>query len=177
MTTIAPLLTVPPAVAAARQVEDYEQAFWPLFLLAFRAALRVLGDRHAAEDAAADAMTEAHLHWSRIRLLAHRDAWVTRVAINRALDVLRRGPSPMTVMTTTHFEERTALRMSLARELGVLSHRQREVVVLHFLVGLPVAEIAAALDIGTQTAQTHLKRAIKRLRVHLGEAVEEAQWS
>lgn len=163
-------------VSAAGAVEDYEAAFWPLFLVAFRAAHRILGDRHAAEDVAADALTEAHLHWNRIAALSYRDAWVVRVATNRALDVLRRNPEPTTAPATAHFEDGTAVRLSLVRELRQLPRRQREVVVLRFLVGLPPADVAAVLGIGTASAHTHLARGMRRLRARLGADLGGAPW-
>lgn len=163
-----------PAIIVRVAVDDYETAFWPLFLVAFRAAQRILGDRHAAEDAAAEALTEAHLHWKRISNLAYRDAWVVRVATNRALDVVRRNPEPTTGTESTHFEEGAAVRLSLARELRLLPRRQREVVVLRFLVGLPLADVAAVLGIGPASAHTHLSRGLKRLRARLGRDLEGA---
>lgn len=175
-TTAARLLTAEAALLAVSAVEDYEAAFWPLFLVAFRAAHRVLGDRHAAEDVAADALTEAHLHWSRIARLPHRDAWVLRVAINRALDIVRRNPEPTASPGDVHFEEGVATRLSLVRELRLLPRRQREVVVLRFLVGLPPADVAVVLGIGPASVHTHLARGMRRLRDRLGVDLDGAPW-
>jgi RNA polymerase sigma factor (sigma-70 family) len=177
MSTATRLLTAEVAVVAvAAGIEDFETAFWPLFLVAFRAAHRVLGDRHAAEDVAADALTEAHLRWSRIAGLSYRDAWVVRVATNRALDVLRRNPPPTTIRLDAHFEEGSAVRLSLVRELRELPRRQREVVVLRFLVGLPLADVAAVLGIGPASVHTHLARGMKRLRDRLGTDIGDTSW-
>lgn len=179
-TTAARLLTVETAVvaaAAAALSEDFETAFWPLFLVAFRAAHRLLGDRHAAEDAAADALTEAHLQWDRIAGLPYRDAWVVRVATNRALDVLRRGPEPTAVPADAHFEDSAATRLSVAHELRTLPRRQREVVVLRFLVGLPLGDVAAVLGIGTASAHTHLTRGLRRLRSRVTGDIGGTPWS
>jgi RNA polymerase sigma factor (sigma-70 family) len=168
-TSAARLLTAEAALMAVSAVEDYEAAFWPLFLVAFRAAHRILGDRHAADDAAAEALTEAHLHWGRIAGLSYRDAWVVRVATNRALDVLRRSPEPAAEPSAAQFEDRSAVRLSLVRELRRLPRRQREVVVLRFLVGLPPADVAGVLGIGPASVHTHLARGMRRLRDRLGE--------
>lgn len=163
-------------VAIAGSVEDYDAAFWPLFLVAFRAAHRILGDRHAAEDVAADALTEAHLHWKRIAALSYREAWVVRVATNRALDILRRSPEPAPTPAAAHFEEGAAVRLSLVRELRQLPRRQREVVVLRFLVGLPPTDVAAVLGIGPASVHTHLARGMRRLRDRLGVDLGGAPW-
>lgn len=175
-TTAAPLLTAKAAVvvAVAGAVDDFDAAFWPLFLVAFRAAHRILGDRHAAEDVAADALAEAHLHWRRLAGLSYREAWVVRVATNRALDVVRRSPAPPADVASHHFEDGVAVRVSLVRELRSLPRRQREVVVLRFLVGLPLADVAAVLGIGTASAHTHLARGMRSLRDRLGVDLEGA---
>lgn len=178
MTTTAARLVLADAavLALASGVDDYEAVFWPLFLVAFRAAHRILGDRHAAEDVAAEALTEAHLHWRRIAGLPYREAWVVRVATNRALDLLRRSPAPVPIPAAAHFEEGAAVRLSLVRELQQLPRRQREAVVLRFLVGLPLADVAAVLGIGQASARTHLARAMRRLRDRLGVDLGGAPW-
>lgn len=153
--------------AEAADASDYDTAFWPLFLVAFRAAHRILGHREAAEDAAADALTAAHLHWPRIATLPHRDAWVVRVATNRALDIARRGPEPLPAADPVRFEDGMATRLSVVRALRELPRRQREVVVLRMLVGLPVEDVAAVLGIGTGSVRTHLGRGMDRLRARL----------
>lgn len=157
-----------PDVGAA----DYEAAFWPLFRAAFRAAHRILGDRHAAEDVAADALTAAHLQWRRIATLPYRDAWVVRVATNRALDVARRRRQPADEAGEVRFEDGMANRMALVAALRALPRRQREVVVLRMLVGLPPDDVASVLGIGTASVRTHLGRGMRALRKHL-DAGEE----
>lgn len=153
--------------------QDYEAAFWPLFLAAFRAAHRILGDRHAAEDAAADALTAAHLDWRRIATLPYRDAWVVRVATNRALDMARRGPEPLGEARVVRFEDGMANRMSLVEALRDLPRRQREVVVLRMLVGLSLEDVASVLGIGTASVRTHLGRGMRALRRRLRTGEDE----
>lgn len=175
-TTAARLLSAEITIVSRADDDSYEAAFWPLFLLAYRVANRILGNRHAAEDVAAEALTEAHLHWRRIAGTSYQQAWVVRVATNRALDILRRHPEPAPTPTAAQFEEGTALRLSLVRELRGLSRRQREVVVLRFLVGLPLPDAAAVLGIGTASAHTHLARGMRRLRDRLGVDLDGATW-
>lgn len=175
-TTAARLVSAEITIVSDAADDGYEEAFWPLFLLAFRVAKRILGDRHAAEDVAAEALTEAHLHWRRLAGMSFQQAWIVRVATNRALDILRRNPDPAPTPAAAQFEEGTAIRLSLVRELRRLPRRQREVVVLRFLVGLPLADTAAVLGIGTASAHTHLARAMRRLRDRLGVDIEGATW-
>ena|SRR5687767_4410967 len=168
MVTSAAHLVATAERAKAASESDFDAAFWPLFLTAFRAAHRIVGDRHAAEDIAADALARAHVHWRRIAGRPYRDAWVVRVATNRALDLHRRGRLPMATPSSAAFDEGVAVRVSLVQALHELPRRQREVVVLRFLVGLPVTDVACVLGIGPGSVRTHLERGLRGLRVHLG---------
>jgi RNA polymerase sigma factor (sigma-70 family) len=165
-----------PADDADAPDDDYEVAFRPLFLVAFRAAHRILGDRHAAEDAAADALTAAHIHWHRIATVPHRDAWVVRVAVNRALDIARRRPKPTFASAAeVRFEDRSTTRLSLVRALHELPRRQREAVVLHMLVEFPLEDVARVLGITTASVRTHLGRGMQRLRARMGVDLMEEE--
>jgi DNA-directed RNA polymerase specialized sigma24 family protein len=57
----------------------------------------------------------------------------------------------------------------LQRALLALPPNQRAAVVLHYLEGRPVAEVAEILGCATPTARVHLHRARKRLGTLLGE--------
>src|SRR5687768_1972157 len=149
--------------------ERFEDAYWPLYLRALAVAHRVLADRDAAEDVAADALARAHLHWGRIRALPYRDGWVLRVAANLAVDAarrMRRAVAPEHASVT--FEDRAVERMALVRALRRLPKRQREAVALRFLAGLSHDEIAASLGIADATARVHLHRGLAALRATLG---------
>ncbi|HVF74914.1 MAG TPA: sigma-70 family RNA polymerase sigma factor [Acidimicrobiales bacterium] len=155
----------PPVVVAA----DFDEAFRPLFLLAFRAAHRILRDTAAAEDVAADVLGRLHDRWGRLGSAAHRDAWVVRVATNRALDVVRRGPAPAPAAPPSSFEDEVASRLVLTSALRRLSRRQREAVALRFLLGLPEHEVARVLGIAEGSVRRHVDRGLRRLRAGMEE--------
>jgi RNA polymerase sigma factor (sigma-70 family) len=167
-------------VDAAGTAGTFGDEFWPLFTAAFGVAYRILNDRHAAEDVAADAMARAHLHWRRVGALPYRKAWVLRVASNRAIDTLRRAPLPPDPATNAGaaFEDALAIRLTLARALQRLPRRQRETVVLRYVAGLSLDETAATLGIGVASVRTHVNRGLRALRNvlgdrHLGELPDE----
>ncbi|HEX2038554.1 MAG TPA: sigma-70 family RNA polymerase sigma factor [Acidimicrobiales bacterium] len=153
------------ATAGAAAVESFDEAFWPLFLLAFKAAFRVLRETAAAEDVAADVLGRLHVRWGRLGHVAHRDAWVVRAATNGAIDVVRRGAPPAAVEhRPTTFEEDVASRLLVASALGNLSRRQREVLALLYLVGLSEDDTATVLGIGSGSVRRHAARGLERLR-------------
>jgi RNA polymerase sigma factor (sigma-70 family) len=156
-------VATPPAPAPDR----FEDVFWPLYLRAISTAFRVLGDRDAAEDVAADALAKAHLHWHRVGPLAYRDAWVLRVAANLALDAVRRRRPTVDDPVSVAFETAAVDRIALLRALRKLPRRQREAVSLRYLAELSHDEIAATLGIATASARVHVHRGLLALRAEM----------
>src|SRR5690349_1185772 len=105
----------------------FTAAFDELYGLALRVALRIVGERAAAEDVAAEALARAYDRWDRIG--DARVAWTVRVTTNLAIDVTRRREAP-----AEHVEpdgaidpaDAVAVRLALIAALRALPERQRE---------------------------------------------------
>jgi len=146
--------------------QSFDLAFTTLFPRAFRLTYRLLGDRAAAEDAAAEAMARAYADWKRVAELPYREAWVLRVASNVALDQIRRRKlSPLVSPAPSEDEDAQALRVALWAALRALPHRQREIVVLRYVAGLTEAEVAQLLGLSLGTVKTHVTRGRAALRL------------
>lgn len=145
-----------------------------MFTGAFRLATRMLGNRAAAEDVAAEACARAYADWKRVADLSYREAWVLRVASNLAIDITRRKPRHAPVVDHAEMEDTVALRIALGAALKKLPRRQREAVVLRHLAGMPEAEVADLLGISSGSVKTHLSRGLAALRARLGEGFKEA---
>jgi RNA polymerase sigma-70 factor (ECF subfamily) len=153
--------------------EGFEAEFPHLLALALRVCTRLLRDRDDAEDAAAEALARTALRWDRVSTLEHRDAWVQRVAANVALDQLRRRRrAPEPAPTVVDVAEPLVGRLEVADLLRGLPARQREVLVLRYLLDLSTDETAAALGISANSVKTHAQRGLASLRPH--PPVEEA---
>jgi RNA polymerase sigma-70 factor (ECF subfamily) len=158
---------------AGRGEGDFEAAYRELFPRAATLAYRLLGERAAAEDVAAEALARAYAHWRKVSALPHRDGWVLRVASNLAIDAVRRRPPVAAIQDPLDSAEAATVRLALVAALRSLPRRQRQAVVLRYLSGLPEHEVATALGISTSTASTHLRRGLVALRRHLGEGFGE----
>ncbi|HEU5152186.1 MAG TPA: sigma-70 family RNA polymerase sigma factor [Iamia sp.] len=157
--------------------QDFDLWFRATLPRVRRAARRIVGDGAEADDIAAEAFARALVRWSTVRDLPHRDAWVSRVATNLALDVVRSRSRRERILllqraaeTVGDGTDASAERMALALALGRLPRRQREVIALRYLVGLPEAEVAAVLGVSSNTVKTHLSRALSALRDRLGSS-------
>ena len=145
--------------------QGFEAEFPHLLALALRVTTRLLRDRADAEDAAAEALARTARQWSRIGGLDHRDAWVQRVAANVAIDQLRRRRhAPGVAEVVADPVDPLVGRLEVADLLRGLPARQREVLVLRYLLDLSTDEVAAALGISANSVKTHIARAAATLR-------------
>jgi RNA polymerase sigma-70 factor (ECF subfamily) len=137
------------------------------------------GSRAAAEDAVQEALARAWERSERGERIESLPAWVTRVAMNLSKSRLRRMRIEVkhradAVRVVADGGAASDTKIDVGRALADLPHRQREVTVLRYYLGLDVAEIARTLELNEGTVKTSLFRARKALAAVLGEPVEEA---
>ena len=149
----------------------------------YGAALRILGDRDLAHDAANQAFVKAY------RSIASYDPtrpirpWLLRIAVNEAITIgrsrtrerARRAPAAAAANVadatatpereTLDRESREAIRSAVAR----LPELYRVVVVLRYFNELSVDEVAAATGRSSSTVGVQLLRARQLLRKAMGD--------
>lgn len=152
--------------------EAFQDRYVALFVRAQRVADRILRNDAEAEDVAAETMVRAMSSWRRVR--AYSTPWVTRVAANLAIDVLRRRRSAPGSLAADGASVDTADRVALLAALKKLPGRQREAVVLRHVVGLSVTETAQAMGLSPGTVKTHLHRGLLALRLDLTQESTDA---
>lgn len=144
-----------------------------LFEQHYRRLVRALGvafDPDAAADAVQEAFIEAERRWRRIARYDDPAAWVRRVAVNRLLNgrrnVRRRAEILATVRPVAD-EDLTADLLDLRAAVAALPERMRLAICLHYLDGLSVDEVAAALGVASGTVKSNLHDGRHRLRTIL----------
>jgi RNA polymerase sigma-70 factor, ECF subfamily len=111
----------------------------------------VTGNLHEAEEVVQEAFARASMRWSWLRDYNAPEAWVRRVAMNLAADrarklrrqakaILRMGPP-------AEASEIWVETLALVEALRTLPMRQRQAIVLHHLVGLPVEGVAETMRV------------------------------
>ena len=153
--------------------ESFEAAYRELFPRAASLAYRLLGERAAAEDVAAEALARTYARWRTVSRLSYREAWVMRVAANVAIDAARRRRPPVALQDALDVEEAATVRLALVVALQSLPRRQREAVALRYLSDLREEDVATALGISASTANTHLRRGLDTLRRRLSDGFSE----
>jgi RNA polymerase sigma factor (sigma-70 family) len=153
-------------VVGVARVAGFEESFEPLRRLAYRVAYRLLGQRPAAEDVAAETLSRADSRWSSVA--DHAEPWVVTVATNLTLDVGRHRAKE--AGRKVHIDQvvpdpQIETRLDLQRALAALPRRQREVVALRFLGDFSEQATAEALGIDVGTVKSHASRGLSRLRL------------
>jgi RNA polymerase sigma-70 factor (ECF subfamily) len=136
-----------------------------------RSLTLVFGDRSRAEDAAQSGFERAYRKWRTVSEMDRPATWVYVVALREARRALARDersePFEDTVVLGAEDDAVTAL--SVHAVLVQLPLRQRAAVVLRYLGGLSVAEVAEAMGCAEGTVKATLHVALRRLRVELSE--------
>ena len=145
----------------------------------FSACLRITRNRELAEDAVQEALLSAWDKRHQFNETARHDTWIHRIAINAALQILRKNrpgifepletdieDSALTPETSQHNRE---LEGQLATALETLSETERVCFVLKHLEQWRLKEIAIELDINVGMVKQALFRGVRKLRLHMAD--------
>ena len=151
----------------------------------YRACLRILGQRHDAEDVTQEAFIAAFRSMRGYRGEGSFRAWVLRIATRLAFRRLgqRRPTSPLDDAVTGRIADdranepatavmRTERRVAVRDAVAALPDHYREVVALRFFADLPLAEISHITGRPLNTVKTHLRRALERLQPILADGAD-----
>jgi RNA polymerase sigma-70 factor (ECF subfamily) len=157
--------------------EDFDRLYRSAYPRVFRTLTAILGEPAEAEDCAQDAFVQAFLAWKRWRPDAPAEAWVHRIAVNRAIsyrrraqlrsvsELLRRLGRP----ASGHDPAEVAVQPDLLTALRSIPPKLAAAIVLRHYHGYNNREIAAALGVSERTVGARLRQAGERLRAALDE--------
>jgi RNA polymerase sigma-70 factor (ECF subfamily) len=156
-------------------------------LRTYRTVLRILGNRQDAEDAVQRTFQRAFTNLGRFREDSTFPTWVTRIAINEALMLLRqrRALTPLSHCSDEDIQAPSAfdppdkhptpeqllsqneLHTALLQAISDLRENLRSVVLLKDLQGLTSAETARRLGLTVSAVKARVFHARRYLRRHL----------
>jgi RNA polymerase sigma-70 factor, ECF subfamily len=151
----------------------------------YRAAFRILRERQDAEDAVQKSFQRAFTNLSRFREDSRFSTWVTRIAINEALMMLRQRRARTSISGTSNDDAQSALafdpaderptpeqaaveserRTAVIKAISCLRKSLRSVVLLREFRGLTSAETARQLGLSVSAVKArtfHARRYLRR---------------
>ena len=140
--------------------------------LLYRLCYSILLVREDAEDAVQDVFLKYYRKQPTFADEDHEKAWFIRVAVNHCKDVLRRRKLREFV-PLSEVEEMLAEREAGEDDSGVLqalyelTDRYRIVMILHYLEGYPVKEVAKLCGITQSAVKMRLSRGREQLKERL----------
>jgi RNA polymerase sigma-70 factor, ECF subfamily len=180
----------------ARVLAGDRRAFEPLVRKherrVFRVALAVLGNAEDAEEAMQDSFVKAFRHLDQFRKEARFSTWLTRIAVNTAIEKrsARKNYVPLVEAETAEapvapkrFEPwrsnpeelygKQELHHMVEQAIQSLPEIYREVFILRDVEGLKAEEAAEVLGIKVPALKSRLLRARMLMRETLAERLEE----
>lgn len=172
-------------VFAAATVDELAAVFAGARQQAYWVALHLVGDTAEAEDLLQEALLRAQRSLGKFRGESSLKTWLLRILVNLCLKSQRRralwhrvrdllpGVPPAAPATPEHLSCIAQEGRRLTQALERLSPQQRAAFLLRHAHDLPLADVAAVLEVSVETAKTHLARAIQRLRLEMRENLHE----
>lgn len=151
----------------------FDQLIGPLIDQAFRLAFGMLHDRQAAEDAVQEAAVRSWRRLSNLRPGTEMRPWFLGIVANQCRDVMRgKWWSVLRIdlaarAPVADVDDRVARVADLRSALRKLAHKQREVLVLHYYLDLPLNEVAAIAGIPIGTAKSRINRGLAAMRLYV----------
>ena len=165
--------------ARAGEILAFDNLFYRYRDGIYRLGLAITKDPSAAEEIVVDTFARAHRAIERLEPDDSLRPWLYRVAVNLSYnrrprkgvtfsslddgteDVAAEGESP------SEAAERAERRLVVLECVDTLGPKHKIVVVLHYLNGLNLAEIAEIVEVPVGTVKSRLHYALRKLRVQL----------
>jgi RNA polymerase sigma-70 factor (sigma-E family) len=140
-----------------------------------RLAFLMTGESSAADDLAADALTEVWRHWDRVQAADDPAAYGHGILMNLARQWVRRRSRERLITfgasARTQESRDVPAVLDVRSALRRLPHRRRACVVLRYAFDLSEREVAATLGISVGAVKSATSRGAKQLAGLLGGAV------
>jgi len=153
----------------------------------FRVARAIVRDDVEADSITQDTFVQAYTHLAKFEGRAELETWLTRIAINKSRDTLRRQRFVSLITLRADNETETMLepvddrpdperqlhssqlRVAILKAERQLSSQQKTIFRLRHYENLSLEDIADHLGLRSGTVRAHLFRAIHKIRKELAE--------
>lgn len=155
---------------------DLEKLYHQHFDHVYRTAYLVTGNRQMAEDATQEAFLKAIVNIDKLRDLEKFRSWVSVIASNCAIDLLRKNKKLQFSDNTETYPdeshnspqdiwEKEETNQELQEAISRLNAEDRSLIVLRYFNELSIKEIASLNDTRPGTIKSRLFRAREKLKI------------
>ncbi len=138
----------------------------------YRVAYGLMLNRADCADAVQEALLRA---WEKRHTLRDKSlfsTWLTRILINECYTLLRRRKRSLPLSALPEPTAPPDADIELHDAIARLDAKLRLPLVLHYMEGYPVSDVAAMLRLPSGTVKTRLSKARRMLRKHLTDEEE-----
>ena len=139
-----------------------------------RFALKMVRDRHRAEDLVQETLLSAWRHFHQFEAGTNCRAWLFRILINARNREFSKWRALAEVVNIddvqVHEPEKISASVEINSALDSLSSEHREILILGVVEGFSIKELASILAVPVGTVMSRLSRARARLREMLAPA-------
>lgn len=176
----------PPSAADASFDELFEKGFTRIV----RSLALVGADRATAEDLTQEAFCLTYQRWSEVCRYDNPIAWVAKTALNKWRQHRRTADrrhgllaqvDPLHLVKENKDLDEVDKRLAIQRSLERLPQRQREAIVLHYILDQSLSDVALTLELAEGTVKAYLhdaRHSLAHLMTDDGEGPNrEGDWS
>jgi len=143
-----------------------EQAYEKYADMLYRLALSHLKNPHDAEDTVQDVFIKYMNHFSILKDEEHERAWLIRTTVNRCYDLLKYNSkrNHMALDEVNEIAAEEKLHTEIFQILEKLPAKNKTVIILHYLEGFSIEEIARMLHLSTSAVKMRLSRGREQMK-------------
>lgn len=145
----------------------------------YKVARSILSNEEDIADAIQDTILTCYEKIRTLKRPQYFKTWLTRILINHCNDIVRQGKRvlPGEIYQSSEGSQKEIEHWEFLQVLSSLDDKYRLIVVLYYVQGFPVKEIASLLDMKEATVKTRLKRGRECLRRMYGLETEKSSYS
>lgn len=150
-----------------QKIEDILNTYGDLL---YRTGMLILGNPQDVQDVLQEVMLKCMKKMPVFHDKEHEKAWLLRVTVNLCKDMLRfRRRHQYLDIETLDIESTQVQDEGLLREIALLPPKWRVVIILHYVEGYSLKEIAKILTISENAVKKRMQRAKDALKKRLEE--------
>ncbi len=144
----------------------------------YRLAYSYVKNKENALDIVQESIFKALQSIDRLDEIEYLKTWFYRILVNTSIDFIRKHRR-ITVMDDDVLDgylpqtEDVQTDMDLLDALDSLTAYEKSLIILRFFEDLKIDEVAAVLDENVNTVKTRLYRTLKKLRIEIGEGMQD----